>query len=281
MRLFFRQFSAELLKLFARKRTWIGFGAFLGLELLVFGISQTKGVQRAARNFIEGNGGLFDEYFGGLTLAFDIMAITAITLGVLFLALVAGDIVGKEVEDGTMRMTLSRPVSRSRVLCIKFLAAQIYSFVLVAYLGCTALLTGLAWRGMGSLCAVVPEERLLAFFAPGEGLARYFGALPFFALSLCAIVSLAFLFSCCNIKPAAATVITLTIFFVDRILYLWPQFASYKPWFMTSHMVTWVNIFRSPVPWENMQEDYLWLFRLNATFFVIGWTIFLRRDLKS
>ena len=281
MRLFLRQFSAELVKMFARKRTWIGFGAFLGLELLILGLSQTKGVQRGFRNFIEGNGGLFEEYSGGLTLAFNIMALTAITLGVLFLALVAGDIVGKEVEDGTMRMTLSRPVSRSRVLLVKYLAAQVYSFVLVGYLGCTALLTGMAWRGVGSLCAAVPEERLLAFFSPGEGLSRYFGALPFFALSLCAIVSLAFLFSCCNVKPAAATVMTLMVFFVDRILYLWPQFASYKPWFMTSYMVTWVNFFRSPVPWERMSEDYLCLLGLNATFVLIGCTIFLRRDLKS
>ena len=279
--LFLRQFHAELLKMFARKRTWIGFGAFFGLELLILALSQTRGVRQAFRNFLENNGAVADEYSGGLTLAFNIMALTAVTLGVLFLALVAGDIVGKEVEDGTMRMTLCRPVSRGRVLCVKFLAAQLYSFVLVAYLGVTALLTGLAWRGMGSLCAVVPEERLLAFFPPGEGLARYFGALPLFSLSLCAIVSLAFLFSCCDIKPAAATVITLTIFFVDRILYLWPQFASYKPWFMTSHMVTWVNFFRSPVPWANMAEDYAWLFGLNATFFVVGCTIFLRRDFKS
>ena len=50
---------------------------------------------------------------------------------------------------------------------------------------------------------------------------------------------------------------------------------------MTSHMVTWVNFFRSPVPWANMAEDYLWLLGLNATFFVIGCTIFLRRDFKS
>ena len=60
-----------------------------------------------------------------------------------------------------------------------------------------------------------------------------------------------------------------------------PQFASYKPWFMTTHMVTWVNILRSPVPWERMAEDYLYLFGLNATFILVGCTIFLRRDLKS
>ena len=78
------------------------------------------------------------------------------------------------------------------------------------FIGCTALLTGWAWRGLGSLCAIIPEDRLLAFFPPGEGLLHYFGVLPFFALSLCSIVSLAFMFSCCNMKPAAATVVTMT-----------------------------------------------------------------------
>ena len=281
MRLFFRQFAAELLKLFARKRTWIGFGAFFGLELLVLILLQTEKAQKGFRNFLEGNGAMFDEYFGGLTLAFNVMALTVVLLGALFIGLVSGDIVSKEVEDGTMRMTLSRPASRRRVLGVKLLASLLYCFVLVAFIASTALLTGYAWRGLGSLCAVIPEDRLLALFPPREGLVRYFTTVPFFALSLCSIVSLAFMCSCCNMKPASATVVTMTVFLVDRILYFWPQFASYKPWFMTTHMVTWVNILRSPVPWERMAEDYLYLFGLNATFILVGCTIFLRRDLKS
>ena len=281
MRLFFRQFSAELLKLFARKRTWIGFGAFIGLESLVLMLSRTERARRGFRAFLESNGAMFEEYFGGLTLAFNMMAITVALLGAIFVALVAGDIVSKEVEDGTMRMTLCRPVSRLRVLGLKLLASLVYCFVLIVFIGITALLTGLAWQGLGSLCALIPEEKLLAFYPPGEGLLRYFVAMPCFALSFCTIVSLAFMFSCCNMKPASATIVSLAILFVDRILDFWPQFASFKPWFMTSHMVTWLNVFRSPLPWMKMLEDYLYLFGLNVTFILIGCAIFLRRDLKS
>ncbi len=281
MRLFLRQFSAELVKMFARKRTWIGFGAFFGLELLVLMLSQTDKAKRGFRAFLESHGAMFDEYFGGLTLAFNMMALTVALLGAIFVALVAGDIVSKEVEDGTMRMTLSRPVSRLRVLGVKFLSSIVYCFVLIVFIGITALLTGLAWQGLGSLCALIPEEKLLAFYPPGEGLMRYFAALPCFGLSFCTIVSLSFMFSCCNMKPASATIVSLAILFVDRILDFWPQFASFKPWFMTSHMVTWLNVFRSPVPFGRMLEDYLYLFGLDATFMLIGCTIFLRRDLKS
>jgi ABC-2 type transport system permease protein len=73
MRLFLRQFSAELLKMFARKRTWIGFGAFVGLEMLVLLLSQTERAKRGFRAFLESHGAMFDEYFGGLTLAFNMM----------------------------------------------------------------------------------------------------------------------------------------------------------------------------------------------------------------
>ena len=46
MSLFIIQLRAELLKLFARKRTFIGFGAFLLLEIVVLILFQTKGVTR-------------------------------------------------------------------------------------------------------------------------------------------------------------------------------------------------------------------------------------------
>jgi ABC-2 type transport system permease protein len=281
VRLFLRQFSAELLKMFARKRTWIGFGAFIGLEILVLVLSRTGVAQRFQRHQIESSGELFEEYSRGLTLAFNMMAPTIALLGAIFLALVSGDVVSKEVEDGTMRMTLCRPVSRLRVLGLKLLASLVYCFVLIVFIGITALLTGIAWRGLGSLCALVLEEKLLVFYPTNEGLARYFAALPCVGLSFCTIVSLAFMFSCCNMKPASATIVSLAILFVDRILDFFPQFASFTPWFMTSHMVTWLNVFRSPVPWAKMAEDYLYLFGLNATFILVGCTIFMRRDLKS
>lgn len=281
MRLFLRQFTAELHKMFARKRTWIGFAAFLALEMLVLLLSQTDKAKKGFRAFLESHGAMFEEYYGGLTLAFNMMALTVALLGAIFVALVAGDIVSKEVEDGTMRMTLSRPVSRLRVLGVKLLASFVYCFVLIFFIGVTALLTGLAWKGLGSLCALIPEEKLLVFYPPREGLLRYFAAMPCFGLSFCTIVSLAFMLSCCNMKPASATIVCLAVLFVDRILDFWPQFSSFKHWFMTSHMVTWLNAFRSPVPWAKMAEDYLYLFGLNVTFILVGCAVFLRRDLKS
>ncbi|MFN7343806.1 MAG: hypothetical protein ACK5S4_00530, partial [bacterium] len=62
MILFFQQWRGELLKLFARRRTYIGFGAFVLLELLILWLIKVKGlgpVQKA----IVGSGENMDYYF--------------------------------------------------------------------------------------------------------------------------------------------------------------------------------------------------------------------------
>ena len=279
--LFFRQFYAEIVKLFARKRTWMGFGAFLVLELLILLMLQSNGAQAGFRRFLEKSGVVFEEYFGGLTLAFSMLLLTCFLLGSIYVALVGGDIVAKEIEDGTLRMTLCRPISRLRVLALKYLACLLYCAVLVLFVGVTALATGYAWRGLGGLCALVPEERFFALFDPQAGLIRYLACLPVITLCLFSVASLSFLFSCAQVKPAAATALTLTVFFMDRIFRELPYFESWKPWFLSSHTITWINVFRDPVPWARMSEDFLYLIGLDATLVIIGSALFLRRDFRA
>ena len=206
---------------------------------------------------------------------------TIFLLGGLYLGLVGGDLVAKEVEDGTMRMTLCRPISRLRVLLVKYATSIIYTFVLVFFIGLSALLAATLVRGGGGLFLMIPEEKLVVFFESGDGLRRFLAALPCIALSLLSISTFSFQLSCWNVKPAAATIGAITVFFVDWILHLVPYFESYRPWMMTTHMHTWLNVFREPVPWIQMVEDYAYLGGLNATFLLVGIAVFSARDFKS
>jgi len=99
--------------------------------------------------------------------------------------------------------------------------------------------------------------------------------------SLTTVTALGFLFSCFNMKPAAATIITLSLFFVDSILRNVPYFESIKAFFLTAHMAAWIHVFDSHVSWTRLIEHYAVLFALNATFFVIGWLAVESRDFKS
>jgi ABC-2 type transport system permease protein len=281
MTLFLLQLGGELRKLFARKRTYIGFGAFLLVELLVMAGFQTSAAQRAFRRMLERSGYGFEEYFSGLTLAFEMLRWTILLLGALYLALVAGDVVSKEVEEGTMRMMLCRPVSRVRVLLVKYLSCAIYTFSLIFFIGITALIAATLWRGTGGLFVFAPVERIFALYEFWPGLGRYFLGLLFMSITFLTITSLGFLLSCCNMKPAAATIVTLSILFIDMIFRTIPYFEDYAPFFITTHMATWVNAFHPQLPIRQVVMDFAFLFGVDATFLIAGIAVFQSRDFKS
>src|SRR3989338_2460376 len=114
--MFWTQLKNELLKLFARKRTHIGFGAFVSVEIIILTLLQLPRPKKAFMEHLDRNGYGFEEYYAGLTLAMLMILGTISLLGGLYLALVSGDMVAKEVEEGTLRMILSRPISRLRLL---------------------------------------------------------------------------------------------------------------------------------------------------------------------
>ncbi|MBI4023640.1 MAG: ABC transporter permease subunit [Verrucomicrobia bacterium] len=280
--MFFTQLNNELLKLFARKRTHIGFGAFVAAEFIILLLLQLQRSKKTFTDLLTRNGYGFD-YYSGITLAVLMILFTIFLLGGLYLALVSGDMVAKEVEDGTMRMVLARPISRIRLLGIKWLACMIYTFALILFIGGTSLLAGVLYRGgLGKLFIFAPHEQLFAIFdSPAEGVWRFARAI--FVLSLCiqVVSTLGLMFSCFNMKPATATILTLSVMFVDFVLRNMPYFEGIQRWFITYHTACWVRTFHPIVPWWGILESLFCLFGLNVTFFVIGAMSFCARDFKA
>jgi ABC-2 type transport system permease protein len=281
MTLFALQLRSEFIKLFSRKRTYIGFGVFVAIELALISLLNMDVVQRSLQRVISRSGYAAEEYLSGLTLALLVLVWSVFLLASLYLALVSGDLVSKEVEDGTMRMILCRPISRLRILVIKALAGFAYTIILVVFIAVTALGAGLIYGGAGGLFVFVPTEGLFALYDFNTGLTRYAWAIPCLALSLTTISALGFFFSCMNIKPAAATIMTLSVFLVDMIMKNIPYFEDIRGWFLTTKMNAWLGMFEYQIPWESMVADYTVLMAINASLLVIAWAIFELRDFKS
>ncbi len=280
--MFRRQLHHELVKLFARKRTYIGFGAFVVLQVLILALLQLPKARQAFDKLLSSNGYLPEDYYAGLTLAMLIIEFTIFLMGALYLALVGGDVVAKEIEDGTMRMVLSRPVSRLRLLQVKWLACALYTGVLMIFLGITSLATGLIYQGrLGQLFVYVPHEGLFGVFPTADGLARYAIAVVLLAVVLQIITALSFMFSCFKMKPAAATILTLTVMFTDFVLRNVPFFQSFQKYFITYHTSSWVRIYQDIIPWWTIGESLVYLAALGVTFWVVGAMAFCLRDFKS
>ncbi len=282
MSLFLTQLWGELVKMSARKRTYIGFGAFFAIESALVWILGWPQAKEHFRRLLEGAGFGFESYWSMLTLGAMIVGLTTFILGGNYLALVVGDIVAKETEEGSFRLLLSRPVSRLRILVLKYIAGGIYTFLLIGFIGVSSLVAGLVARGWGGgLFIWAPEEGVFEVFPFAEGMTRFFGCLPFLALSTLTVSSIAFMFSCFKIKPATATILTVSIMIVDMILRNLPFAPTYKEYALLSHMAVYAKTYMQPVPWAEVLSDYAFLFGINATCFIVGWFAFQSRDFKS
>ena len=281
--LFLQQLRGELQKLFARPRTWIGYGAFLIMEALILFVYKLERSQQHMRGIIERNGLEFGSYYSSLTITFTIMLLSMFLLGSIYFALVAGDIVAKENEDGNLRMVFSRPISRLRLLLVKYTAVSLYTFSFVFFVGITGYLMAVAAVGwQGGLFVMEPKMKVFAAYPEWwEGAWRLALCAAGIGLSMITLSSIAFMFSCLKIKPAAATIITLTILFVDMILQNFPFFKPYESFFITWRMGNWIFLMEQNIPWPKLIESYALLGGLNITLFVIGWTSFQLRDFKT
>ena len=127
---------------------------------------------------------------------------------------------------------------------------------------------------------MIPGE-VFGVFSPQAGLQRYFISHVALVSEAITVLGLAFMFSCFNVKPAAATILALSFVFVNFILMQIPFFREIQQWFLTYHLNLWQHMFAQPIPWWRVGESLSILVGFNISFLIIGCTVFQVRDIKS
>ena len=124
----------------------------------------------------------------------------------ILVALVTGDLLAGEANSGTLRILLTRPVSRVQLVIAKFFAGWIYTLMLIILM--TILSLGLGWFifGTGDLMVVTNKVN---FFESGDLLWRFFCAYGYGLLAMTTVGALSFLlsaFSDNSIGPIIGTI---------------------------------------------------------------------------
>ena len=289
MKLFCLQLGNELIKLFARKRTYLGFAGSIAAELLFLSLGRLplarRALEKSFQRFMPEELARFSDYYQGLTMALLAVTFTFLLLGGLYLALVCGDIMAKEVEDGTMRMILARPISRLRLWLLKWLASSFYTFTLVFFIGLTSLLLATAfYGGLGKLAVIYGQHprnlMLVSTYETAEGLFQYVRGIVLLAVVMHVVSAMAFMFSCLNMKPATATISTLAIFFLDAVLKMVPFFSVFEKWFLSYHLACWLRGFSRMLPPIDTLTSVFYLVCLSMVFLGVSAYRFSRRDFK-
>jgi len=278
--MFYNHLRGELWKLFGKKRTYIGFGTFLLAQNAMLLLFHFTHWQEGMERNLAGNGYPAQDYVSALTVALIMLIPQIVMLMPLYIALVGGDLVAKEAEDGTLRMILCRPISRFQLLTAKWVAGMIFAAVLVLVLGATALGFARCWFPWKGMFVFAPGMVFNALSA-SEGLKLYLCSHLFLTINASVILGIAFMFSCFNMKPAAATILALSFLFVNVVMEGIPFFENYRQWLLTHYFQVWLLVYSQPTPWERLGESLCVLLAFSLTSFLIGAAAFQARDIKS
>lgn len=272
----------ELFKTYSKWRTYIGFIAVAILIPVIMWIMRIEGgkfIQYQLRSMqaeflITGN------LFNGWVIAQIIMNGLWVHVPAL-IALVAGDQLSGEATAGTFRLTLIRPVSRTKILNAKYISTLIYTTTLVIAIAILSIGLGVWIFGTGDLIAldkegivILPESNLLFHFLFAYTLAIW---------SMFVVASLAFFISSFVENAIGPIIITMTIIAIFYIITFLPveSVESIKPWLFTTHMNVWQQALRDPFDWDIIRNSILILGAYNVAFWGATLLIFNRKDILS
>lgn len=237
----------EIFKIFKRPRTYIAF-AVIALIIILIQVALKFGGKEYVGLMMSGMGDSFEEIptkiiLNGYLVCFIILNLLLIHIPIL-VALVSGDAIAGEANMGTLRLLVSKPVSRIQLLIVKFTASVFYTMMLLIWVAVLALflsilLFGVNWLG-------VARELQFNVMESDDVLWRYALAFCFAAIGLICVASLAFMlsvFSDNSIGPIVITVCVIIVFTILTQMQIPFYDETIKPYLFTTHMLGWKGFF--------------------------------------
>jgi ABC-2 type transport system permease protein len=272
----------ELYKVFKRPRTYISFIAISAIVVLIQLAFYADGeayvqfmLQSLSETFtIDGR------ILNGYLICFIILQTLLIHVPLL-IALVAGDAVAGEANMGTLRLLMSKPVSRASLVFSKFVASTIYTLLLLIWMAILALLVSIIVFGTNDLMIFKSDQIIV--LPKADILWRYFAAFGFAAIAMTTVASLALLLSLFaenSIGPIVATMSIIIVFTILSTMDL-PLFNSIRLYIFTSHMLGWKGFFDDPVYYPGVFRSAAILMLHIVIFVTSAVIIFKRKDVLS
>jgi ABC-2 type transport system permease protein len=278
--IFLRSTRNELIKIALKPRSYLGLAAITGLVGIILfalkadGMSMISFVTSSFEQTLRFEGNLLN----GNLVAFIVLQMLIVHIPLL-VALVTGDLISGEAAMGTLRLLVSKPISRTQLLLSKFLAGGIYTLLIVLWLGFLAVVVGQWLFGIGDLM-VLNSDGLVILQADDVNW-RYAGGFCVAFLALLTVSSLSITLSCFSdnsIGPIVSTMAIILLFTIIGTLDV-PIFDPIRPYLFTTHMASWRSFFEDPMPWESIRNSIYILVGHNLLLVGISLITFHRKDI--
>jgi ABC-2 type transport system permease protein len=244
----------ELRKLALRPRVWVSvlllclLPAIVGVFLATADFAPPPGQGGAFLSAVVSDGALFPAAALALVLPLFLPIAVAVT---------AGDSIAGEASTGTLRYLLVRPVGRTRLLSAKMVALAVYVTAAIVIVVLTSLVLG-----------VILGLRLL-------------GAVSYIVVSMLGFAAITVFLSTVSDSALGAALGGLAVLITSSVLETLDAAASVKPYLPTHYWLSWIDFFRDPVLWRNIDHGLLLQAGYIVVFFGAAWANFATKDVTS
>jgi ABC-2 type transport system permease protein len=281
----------ELVKLVRRPRSWVSIGLLCGLPVLVAvfvsvtHLAPPPGQGPALLSAVLSSGSLYPA--AALAIVLPIFLPVAV-------AVVAGDSIAGEASSGMLRYMLARPVGRTRLLTAKLVTLVVYVLMAVVLVAGTAYVTGTLLFGSqppaavttgsgGGLTASSVAATSLSGggLTPADVLIRTAGAIAFIGVSMLGVGAIALFLSTITDSALGAALGALAALITSEVLVTLNAASSVDPYLPTRYWLAWVDFFRQPILWRNIDRGFAVQAVYVAVFLAAAWAHFATKDVTS
>lgn len=267
-----RFLRSEMRLILGRRRNLAGLLVLAGVPVL---ISVTV---RLSSGGGHGDG---PDFFGSITDNGLFVALASLSLEIpLFLPLavaaISGDSVAGEANIGSLRYLLTVPVSRTRLLGVKYLAIVLFSLVATFTVTVTGIVMGLALFGGGSLTLLSGTQVGFA-----DGLLRVLLASVYVASCLASLGAVGLFLSTLTEQPIGAMIAVLVFSTASFILDSIPQVGWLHPFLIVHHWLAFGDLLRDPVAWGGVEQGLYVAAAYALVFWLAAWARFGAKDVTS
>jgi len=265
--------QSELSVLFRRRRTWAMLVTismipiFLAIAVKLSGSTLPPGEGPPFLDRVSQNG----MFVGFTAMLLAIPLFLPLTIGV-----VAGDTIAGEANTGTLRYLLVAPVSRARLLLVKFLGAS--AFALAAAF--TLMITGII---IGAILFPVGPVTLLSgdVISIPAALLRIFLVVIYVSISLMGLSAIGLFISTLTVIPVGAMAATVVVSTVTQILGTLPQLAAIHPYLISYYWLGFADLLRNPISLGSFASNAILQLAYIAIFGSLAYGRFTTKDVLS
>ncbi|MEH0635704.1 ABC transporter permease [Streptomyces bottropensis] len=276
----FGLFRSELVTTFRRWRTIALLGVLAAVPILVgIAVRIETGDGSSAGGGPDGGGGpafIAQITNNGLFLVFTALAATLPFFLPMAVGVIAGDAIAGEANAGTLRYLLVSPAGRTRLLLTKYATTMTFCLVATLVVAASALAVGALLFPLGDLTTISGTRIGFA-----EGLLRALLIALVVAASLIGVAALGLFISTLTNSGIAAMATTVGLLITVQILDQIPQLDALHPYFFSHYWLSFADLMREPVYWDDLQRNLGLQAVYAAVFGSAAWARFTAKDITA